>query len=224
VTDRPTPPDLQSLIERGRHGESPPGAPSPSRPEDTSLNELIRLALEFHGFPVPGAIIGVFMADWAIELMPEVKRMGAVIESWLCLPSGIHTVLRYRLGKTQYRVVDLHKIACTFYDKDTGLGQRIYLDHRKLAPFPRIEAWYRRTLDHSLPKGVRWAPVCEEALRARRKPLTARAVRMTVRELGLETPVVECAGCGELFLSTGGDRCRGCDGGAYCEAAEGSES
>ena len=193
---------------------------SSTAPQEYSLNDLIRLAIEFHGLPVPGAIIGVFMADWAIELMPETSRMGAVIESWLCLPSGIHTVLRYRLGKTQFRVVDQHKIACTFYDKETGLGYRVRLDHQKLDPFPQIEAWYRRTLDHSLPKAVRWAPVCEEALKARRSPLTASPVRLTVRELGIETPVVECSECHELFLSTGEARCRGCGGANYYEARE----
>ena len=205
------------LIERGRRGESPPGSATEARPDEYTLNDLIRLAIEFHGFPVPGTLIAVFMADWALELMPETKRMGTVIESWLCLPSGIHTVLRHRLGKTQFRVRDLHKIACTFYDKDTGLGYRIHLDTRRTPEFPAIDHWFRRLLDHSVPKGERWAPVSLQVLEARRKVLTATPIRMTTRELGIETPVIACDQCEELFLSTGGTTCRSCEVGHYYE-------
>ena len=184
--------------------------------EEYSLNDLINMAIEFHGFPVPGAVIGVFMADWALELLKDVPKVDAIIETWLCIPSGVHTVLRYRRNKTQFRVVDFHKCAATFYDKKTGEGIRFWLDTEKTKDFPNIHGWYLRTLDHDLGKGERWAPVTEEFLLARRRVLSYEYVKIVVPKATLSTPVVACKECNELFLSVEGqEKCEACTGKAY---------
>jgi formylmethanofuran dehydrogenase subunit E len=181
-----------------------------------SINELIEKAIGQHGFPAPGAFIGVFMAEWAIESLGQVEKLGAIIETWLCVPDGVIATCRALHERFQYRVVDFEKVAATIYDRVSGRGFRILLDPSKTLAYPRIHEWYMRGLDHDLPKMKRYAPALEEILLARREILISTEVKVAVTAKAHGEGVLLCPLCGEPY-SKMEPSCRYCAGERYYE-------
>jgi formylmethanofuran dehydrogenase subunit E len=180
-----------------------------------SLNEAIEETIRFHGFPAPGAILGVFMADWAFELLGHRERLGVIVETWLCIISGILTYVRLRHGRVRFLVVDHTKCAVTLFDRSTMEGARVQLDRTRLERHPVVRDWYLRRLSHDVPKRERYAPVLEQMLSLGRELLSYERVKVVGPPKDMTSPVVPCARCGELFVARDGDTCKTCRGERY---------
>lgn len=187
------------------------------------LDEAIKKAIEFHNFPSPGVVLGVIMFEYALEELLErfgkAKKLGAMVETWLCLPDGVKIGSRELYGRCQMKVVDFGKMAVTVFDRDSGKGVRVTLDPTKTPKFKRIHTWFMRLPRPQMSKRKRYELIGEEILRARRAVLTATPVQLRPERKKKE-PVVFCPACGEPVTKDllVGCVCKACGGQAYYTA------
>jgi len=155
------------------------------------------------------------MTDYGTELLGKVKRLGAVVETSLCLPEGVAVAIKELHDRSKTEVINQGKVAATFYDRDTNIGFRIWLDHRKTADFPRIHRWFLRLGRDIKDKKKRYEAIIEEMKSAGREVLSVKRVRIKSR-LKRET-IRFCDCCGEPFLAAEeqAKRCKECIGEGY---------
>ena len=110
------------------------------------LKKDIEKAAEFHGGCPPGIPIGVYMVDYALELLGDYKKLKCVAETPRCLTNSVQVMTSCTLGNPYFKVVDYGKYAFTLYDRESGEGVRIYVDTKKFDrdKYPLLCSWFLR--------------------------------------------------------------------------------
>jgi formylmethanofuran dehydrogenase subunit E len=82
--------------------------------------------IDFHGHFCPGLAIGIRAAEFALTTYRDAPLV-AVSETDMCGVDAIQYLTDCTLGKGNFLVHDLGKMAFSFYEKATGDGKRILL-------------------------------------------------------------------------------------------------
>lgn len=199
--------ELQSLMDS--HSISP------------SLKEYFKRCIDFHTYPAPGLLIGVFMVDYAVGLLGAApgEKLYAVSETQKCAPDPLQVILNCTTGNHRLRVIPVGKFAITVNRPSTEPfteGIRVFVDPDKITRYPLIKAWF--TNDPSFSQRAMERPLIDEIFRAGRDILSAEKVRVKVTPKQKWNSAT-CKVCGEMvpedLLEQG--VCRGCGSMAYYE-------
>jgi formylmethanofuran dehydrogenase subunit E len=167
----------------------------------------------FHTWKAPGLVLGLFMVDWARELIGPGIEADAIVETTHCLPDAIQLFTPCTVGNGWMKVLDWDKYALTLYDRFQQTGHRVWLDLEKTKEYPNLYNWYLRLIPkRELPLDV----LLDTVVDAKRAVLSSRPVRMTrlaERNKKGETPI--CQGCGESYGASQGLQCTTCQGEGY---------
>jgi len=177
------------------------------------IEEFLLAVENFHGWKAPGVVIGGFMVDWAQEGLGSDIEADAIVETCHCLPDAVQLLTPCTFGNGWLKVLDWDKFALSLYDKKTLEGFRVWLDLEKAQAFADIYNWYMRLVPKkSLPLEV----LLESILSAGRAILSCAAVRITgLHGKKSKGEVAICAGCGEAYPASQGNRCLACQGRGY---------
>ena len=111
------------------------------------LQRMIGRCSEFHTYPAPGLVMGVFMVDWAMEGLHATpgEKLFAVAETKKCLPDALQVIARCTIGNNRLRVLNAGRFAITMNRPSTAKtseGVRIAVDAARLEAFPTLRAWF----------------------------------------------------------------------------------
>jgi len=185
------------------------------------LQEQVRQLSSFHTYAAPGILIGVFMVDYALELLgvgPDQKLYG-VCETPKCLPDALQVMARCTTGNNRLRVVPIGKFAITLNgssDKEMADAVRVYLDLEKVKNYPTLNLWYFNS--PAFDKRTMGDKLRDDIFRAGRDVLSFEKVRIPVRAKKKWKSVM-CPVCGETvpdYLVVDG-RCGACGSMKYYE-------
>lgn len=191
------------------HGSEPSDPVVCGRP----LAECLQIIEKFHGWKAPGLVLGVFMVDWARELIGEGVEADAIVETRHCLPDAIQLFTPCTVGNGWLKILDWDKFALSLYDRHENSGYRVWIDLEKARPFENLYNWYMRLVSKKdLPLDVLNATILE----AGRTVLSAEEICMTrfYRRIKKGATVI-CARCGEAYATEQGTVCKACQGEGY---------
>ncbi|ODS35938.1 MAG: hypothetical protein A7316_10540 [Candidatus Altiarchaeales archaeon WOR_SM1_86-2] len=180
------------------------------------LKKDVEKAADFHGDCPPGIPIGVYMVDYALELLGDYKKLKCVAETPRCLTNAVQVMTSCTLGNPYFKLIDYGKYAFTLYDRETGEGVRVYLDVKKLdrENYPLVSAWFLR--DKSPMSKLDKKKVTQEFLtKAGRDILSYQKVKVNLPPKDKLYHSKLCKVCGESFISKDDEVCAACDGRGY---------
>lgn len=187
----------------------------------TLLQEYFERCIDFHTYPAPGLLIGVFMVDYALELVgaDRGEKLYAVCETHKCAPDPLQVILHCTYGNHRLRVIPMGRFAMTLNrpsSEHSTEGIRVFVDPGKIEKFPLIKAWFSN--DPSFNQRLQAVPLIDEIFKAGRDILSAERVRVKV------TPKQKwksgkCRVCGEMVPQDllEKDVCIGCGPNVYYE-------
>ncbi len=178
------------------------------------LDDILKKVFEFHGHSSPGTTIGVYMVDYATELMTGGggRELNAFVETIPCLSDAIQIMMGCTVGNERMHVVDYGKFALTIYDKETGEGVRMKLDPDKTKRYRHLDDWFlKKKPKKDLPKEL----VIRDIMEAGREVLSYEKVKVEISKE--KHPVKFCRICSEPFSSGDDGICGGCRGERYYE-------
>jgi formylmethanofuran dehydrogenase subunit E len=117
----------------------------------------------------------------------------------------------HTIGNGRLRIISLGRFALTLFNKDTGVGIRVFPDPAKLESWPELNAWYmklktKQEQDISLLiSQIRQAG--EEILK--QQPIR---VKEEFRRKTRRGAMAICPGCGETYPAAAGRSCLACQG------------
>lgn len=187
----------------------------------TRLREEMTRCGEFHTYPAPGLIIGVYMVEYVRELLQirPGEKVYAVCETPKCLPDALQVILHCTCGNNRLRIIRAGRFAFTVNrasDEASALGFRVYVDQEKLKSWPTLLAWF--THDSCFDKKTMGDRLFEEILTAGQQILSSERVRMPVHKKEWWSTKI-CGSCGQMVPSTfmAGDVCAACSAEKYYE-------
>jgi formylmethanofuran dehydrogenase subunit E len=203
-------PQLEEMIDK--HGISP------------AMKEALIRCTHFHTFPSPGLLIGVFMTDYALELLKAEpgETLYGVSESHKCAPDALQVLAHCTIGNNRLRVIPIGRFAITLnrksWDAETK-GVRVYVDLEKLKKYQTLYAWFTNdpSFDHH---GDGVMTLLEEIIASGREILSSEEV-IVLTEKKKKWISVTCKKCGETvpdYLAAG-DLCTSCAGTHYYRKA-----
>ncbi|HNY88269.1 MAG TPA: FmdE family protein [Methanoregulaceae archaeon] len=187
------------------------------------LQDYFNRCIEFHTYPAPGLLIGVFMVDYAVEQLGATpgEKLYSVCETQKCAPDPLQVLLHCTSGNHRLRVIPMGRFALTLNRPSIEPfteGIRVFIDPGKLERYPLINSWF--TNDPSFNQREKALPLIDEIFRAGRDILSAEKVRVKV------TPKQKwqsgkCRICGEMVPSDLLEEgvCIGCGPNAYYKKA-----
>lgn len=188
------------------------------------LRESFCKCIDFHTYPAPGMLIGVFMVDYALSLTGKKPddKIFVTSETPKCLPDPPQVIMHATTGNHRLRVLPIGKFAITltpFSAKEAAEGVRVYVDRKKLEKYPVIAAWYDNT--PSFKPATMKKQLVDDILTAGRAILSYERVKMNVTHKKKWTSVT-CPSCGEQVPENmmEGTHCAGCGSMAYYERME----
>lgn len=107
-----------------------------------TYDEYVDMVKKFHGYAAPGVTIGGFMVDLAYRTLPDEGLFDALCETSKCLPDAIQLLTPCTVGNGWLTIVNVGRYALTLYDKVSGVGVRVFIDHARLTNWPEINAWF----------------------------------------------------------------------------------
>lgn len=188
------------------------------------LNVITEQIYKFHTKRAPGIPIAVAMVDYALELLgPDKGKLNAVSESQSCLSDVIQVMTGCTIGNRYLKIIkEIGRYAVTLYDRDTGLGARIFIDTEKIDPeqTPELSRFFKRTRSAEVQKGgtareESGKKIVAEFAKVGRKIFGWERIRM--KEFGKPPmlPAKYCADCRQTFLARNEEHVK-CD---YCEGS-----
>jgi len=184
------------------------------------LKDAVEKIEWFHGSLAPGLLLGGFMVDVARELLPESVLYNAVVESPYCLPDAVQLFTPCTVGNSWLQLVDYGRFALTLYDKDTGLGVRVWADVSKMDAHPKIRDWFLKRVPK---KDLPLETLIPAILTAGRSIFSSKPVRVSETiGVGKKGNVRLCPNCGESYPEKHGALCRPCSSGGYYQETHGS--
>lgn len=184
-----------------------------------ALQDQFTRCISFHTVTAPGLFIGVFMVDYALELLGARpgEKLYAVTESYKCIPDPVQVIAGCTFGNHRLQVLPIGKFALTMNrpsEKKIVEGVRVYVDVNKLKNFRIINAWY--THKPGFDSSTMIYPLIDEILIAGRNILSFQrvTVNVTLKESWKSVP---CPSCGEMVpdVTLEEDQCRGCGSMSY---------
>ncbi len=168
------------------------------------LQRMIGRCSEFHTYPAPGLVMGVFMVDWAMEglgAMPG-EKLFAVAETKKCLPDALQVIAHCTIGNNRLRVLNAGRFAIAMNRPSTAptsTGVRIAVDGVQLETFPTLRAWFMH--DRAFDRKTMTGALFDEILGGGRRYLALErvAVRFDPKK---EWAAGRCACCGEPVPNT----------------------
>lgn len=167
---------------------------------DHAMKDYFRRVIEFHTYPAPGLLIGVFMVDYALELLKARpgEKLYAVCETGKCLPDTLQVIAHCTVGNHRLRVFSIGRFALTLNkpsDAEYVEGVRVYVDRSKLTSYPILALWYTNSPDYNA--RLQHTRLIDEIFSAGRDILSGERVLVKV------TPKQKwssgtCRVCGEL--------------------------
>ena len=162
--------------------------------------EHFRRCIDFHTFAAPGLLVGVFMVDYALELLnpPPGEKIYAVCETTKCLPDALQVIAHCTTGNHRLRVIPIGKFAITMNrPAETPLvdGIRVFVDGEKIGRYPTFALWY--TKDPLFDPRTRGAALLDEIVDAGRDLLSYERVRVKVPQKWPWKAAV-CSICGKM--------------------------
>ncbi len=178
-----------------------------------TLEEFLERIRSFHGSTAPGVIIGGIMVDTLKKNLPPGEFFDVICESAHCLPDAVQVLTPCTTGNGWLKLIDTGRFAMTFFNKYTGEGARISLDHSKLSPFPEIRNWYLRLKDkHDQDLNA----LIREIVRAGSSIYTLAPVQVKPEHITAHKKdkrrIVICPSCNEAFPETPSGLCDACGG------------
>lgn len=168
------------------------------------LQRLIGRCSEFHTFPAPGLVMGVFMVDWAMEGLNATpgEKLFAVAETKKCLPDALQVIAHCTIGNNRLRVINAGRFALVLNrpsTADSAPGVRVAVDEARLEAFPMLRAWFMH--DRAFDRRTMTDTLFDEILAGARRYLSLEDV--TVRfEPRREWAAGRCDCCGEPVPNT----------------------
>ncbi|MBF0410813.1 MAG: formylmethanofuran dehydrogenase subunit E family protein [Candidatus Riflebacteria bacterium] len=169
----------------------------------------------FHTKDAPGLVIGVEMIDFALDIFgkPEDKIL-AVVETAVCLPDVIQTMLGCTLGNRNIKVIpSLGRYAVTIYDRKNGRGVRVAIDLSKIDKdeTPEIFKFFHRTRDPEVEtnmekRKISGSIILSEFYKVGRKILKTENVNVKIFGKPEIPRAATCQVCFESFLQKNADQ------------------
>ncbi len=188
---------------------------------DPELQENFKKCIDFHTYAAPGLLIGVFMVDYALDLLGKKSqdKIFVTCETHKCLPDPPQVIMHATTGNHRLRIVPIGKFAITLTPFSTGdhaEGVRVYVDRKKLDKYPTIALWFDNSPEFRAVSMKR--KLVDEILSAGRNIFSFDRIRMKTTRKQKWKPVL-CPSCGEPVPEDmmEGDRCAGCGSMAYYE-------
>jgi formylmethanofuran dehydrogenase subunit E len=179
--------------------------------DDRRLKEQLRAVWKYQGYLSSGAVIGVFMMNYACEIL----RCGfgddifVTAETSNCITDAATALANCTIGNNRLKIVDYGKMALSMTKRDDPNGVRIILDPKKTIIYPTIHAWYLNERD--VPHGE----MLDELLKAGRDILSFEYVHIAIPPKA-KKEVVLCVECGEPFIQEKErGKCKYCAGERY---------
>ncbi|MDN7013103.1 formylmethanofuran dehydrogenase [Methanoculleus sp. FWC-SCC3] len=171
-----------------------------SRGSSPELIEDFKRCIDFHTFAAPGLLVGVFMVDYAMELLdvPRGEKIYGVCESKKCLPDALQVVAHCTIGNNRLRVIPIGKFAITMNgpaDAPYVNGIRVFVDGDKIERYPTFALWY--TKDPLFDPRTRGIDLIDELIDAGRGLLSQERVRVKVPQKWPWKSAI-CSICGEM--------------------------
>ena len=186
-----------------------------------ALQDQFTRCISFHTVTAPGLFIGVFMVDYALELLGarHGEKLYAIAETYKCIPDPVQVIAGCTFGNHRLQVVPIGKFALTMNrpsEKKVIEGVRVYVDAKKLKQYRTINAWY--THSPGFDSRTMIYPLIDEILKAGRDILSYQRVNVNV-PLKKAWKSVPCSSCGEMVpdIALEGDHCKGCGSMSYYE-------
>jgi len=177
--------------------------------------------ITFHTVTAPGLFIGVFMVDFALELLHAQpgERLYAIAETYKCVPDPVQVMAGCTFGNHRLQVIPVGKFALTMNRPSDGPlveGVRVYVDAKKLKQYRVLNAWYTHSPGFNSETMI--YPLMDEILKAGRDILSFQKVRVKV-PLKQKWKSEPCSACGEMVpdIMLEDDQCRGCGSMSYYE-------
>jgi formylmethanofuran dehydrogenase subunit E len=181
---------------------------------DPAFQDYYRRCIPFHTYAAPGLLIAIGMVDYALEMLgaKQGEKVYAVCETHKCAPDPLQVIAYCTVGNHRLRVVDIGRFAITMNRPsitDSAEGFRVYVDTKKLGPYPVLEKWFANSPEFSKKTMVR--TLVDEILASKRSILSVQKVRIPVTQKIRWNSAV-CKTCGESIPEKllEGDRCAGC--------------
>ena len=177
----------------------------------SSFEEYIRQVETFHGFAAPGLLVGGFMVNKAKKLIPPGVRYEALCETTKCLPDAVQMLTPCTIGNGRLRILSIGRFALSLFNKDTGVGIRVFPDPAKLESWPELTAWYMK---RKAKQEQDFRCLLAQIKQAGGKILAHQTI-LTKPEILRKTklgPVVLCPGCEETYPVVTGNLCLACQG------------
>lgn len=175
------------------------------------IDDYIKQVVDFHGSFAPGMLLGGFMVEHARRNLPPEILFDSICETSHCLPDAVQLLTPCSIGNGWLKIIDVGRFAIALYDKHSGNGVRVHLDHRRLESWGEIKSWFLRLKPKHEQSRER---LMDEMLRAGVSVLGI--ARISIQKEFLEhrhgAPIALCPACGEAYPSEHGARCRACLG------------
>jgi len=189
------------------------------------MKDYMNRVVKFHDSPAPGALIGVFMVDFALEILGVTpgEKLFAVCETPKCAPDALQVIANITTGNNRLRIIPIGKFAMTVNaatPNPTAESVRVYIDLEKLKRYPVIDMWYANSPEYNA--STMDIPLQEEIFRAGCDILSFERVSVKITPKR-KWKSVTCPCCGDtipdyLFEN---DRCGGCGSMKYYEKISG---
>mgnify|MGYP003343728269 FL=1 len=180
-----------------------------------SVEDAIEMVTAFHGKYAPGAVIGVYMVDLALEnLQPLKGKLNAIAESTVCLADSIQVMTGCTIGNKYLWIMNFGRYALCLYDRSTKEGIRVWVNYDKIdgQETPTLKKFFDGTRSYeSIPRPKQQRMVIEEFLTVTRQILDFERVFVNLPEKGPLPDPARCDHCSEFFKTfTGEKTCRNC--------------
>lgn len=165
------------------------------------LRDYFERCVDFHTYPAPGLLIGVFMVDYALELLGAVpgEKLYAVAETYKCAPDPLQVILNCTSGNHRLRIISIGRFAMTLNRPSTEAytdGVRVFVDPARLDKYPVLKLWFSN--DPSFQKQSMEYDLIDEIFTARREIFSAERVRVKVTPKQ-KWKSAKCSVCGETI-------------------------
>jgi formylmethanofuran dehydrogenase subunit E len=168
------------------------------------VQRMIRRCSDFHTFPAPGLVMGVFMVDWAMEHLHARpgEKLFAVAETTKCLPDALQVIAQTTIGNNRLRVLSTGRFAIEMNRPSTSessTGVRVAVDGVRLEAFPTLSAWFMH--DRAFDEKTMTEQLFDELLSGGRRYLSLEPVRVQFDPKRTWRAAI-CERCGEPVPDT----------------------
>ena len=180
--------------------------------------------IDFHTYPAPGILIGVYMVDYALTLLnaKPTEKLYGISETQKCLPDALQVISHCTIGNNRLRIIPTGRFAMSMSrlsEEPIVEGVRVGMDPSTLKNTPALQAWF--TNSGEFDKKTMGKQLTSEILNLGRGMLFWEKVRISIIPKVKWTTAI-CSMCGEPVPSylCEGNICAGCGSLKYFERVE----